>query len=515
MSIIYSYPIDAAPQVGDLLLGSSSLDGNPTKTFTIGSIAGLVDTAGGTGTVTQVATSNSTFISLQGGPINGAGVLTASLSALDTPSNTTFLRGDNKWAAATTSGSPNVSILSEGLTLTSAVTSINFTGDGVVVTEPVANSNDILVTIEGSTSAVTSVSGPASGLGIAVSQTTGEVVVSNIGVTNITPGNNITLSAQTGNVVINATQNPGTVQSIIPGNGLKLDSGSLISNPTIGLDYTGSNNYILIGASTDVPVSTDFIAFNKLSNNNVKTTTFSTIPETALPLVQTYIDAGDSNTVSNLEPAGYEDTARINTVVTLTQAQYDSLVAASTTNANTLYVIAASSTTGVVTLNSIDITGLTGPAAGYTVAGNSVNDTFTGVVGEAFSFEATYTANAGYYFSTPVSGNIVNGNLVAGAQNTSLTPIGVIAISPTAPIVSTLLVVTNIQGGPASAWRVTPGGDVTGSTQGATYDFNNTSIEITNNAYTFPTAPTIVKAQGTITGSQTVVTTVTGTLQLT
>ena len=36
MAIIYSYPLDANPTTSDLLLGSSSIDGKPTKTFTIG-----------------------------------------------------------------------------------------------------------------------------------------------------------------------------------------------------------------------------------------------------------------------------------------------------------------------------------------------------------------------------------------------------------------------------------------------------------------------------------------------
>ncbi|SVB76786.1 uncharacterized protein METZ01_LOCUS229640, partial [marine metagenome] len=53
-----------------------------------------------TGTVTSVATANSTFVSLAGGPITTTGTLTASLSATGTTDATTFLRGDNTWAVA-------------------------------------------------------------------------------------------------------------------------------------------------------------------------------------------------------------------------------------------------------------------------------------------------------------------------------------------------------------------------------------------------------------------------------
>ena len=52
-----------------------------------------------TGTVTSVGTSNSTFISGSGGPITSSGSLTYSLSATGTPSSSTYLRGDNTWAA--------------------------------------------------------------------------------------------------------------------------------------------------------------------------------------------------------------------------------------------------------------------------------------------------------------------------------------------------------------------------------------------------------------------------------
>ena len=63
MAIIYSYPVEATPTTSDLLLGTSiKNDSNPTKTYTIGSLASLVTANSGTGTVTNVATANSTFI---------------------------------------------------------------------------------------------------------------------------------------------------------------------------------------------------------------------------------------------------------------------------------------------------------------------------------------------------------------------------------------------------------------------------------------------------------------------
>ena len=241
MAIIYSYPIEATPTTSDLLLGTSVADDNkPTKTFTIASLAALVTVSGGTGTVTNVATSPSTFINMTPASISTSGTLQASLSASGTPSNTTFLRGDNTWAPATSTGSPNIAVLDEGSSITTAVESLNFTGGGVTAS---ASGNDVTVNIPAPTSAVSSL---IAGTGISVDQATGDVTVTNTGVTSLIAGTNITLNPTSGigNVTINATNNPGTVQSVIPGSGLQLDSGTLISNPAIGIEYDGSNNYI-------------------------------------------------------------------------------------------------------------------------------------------------------------------------------------------------------------------------------------------------------------------------------
>lgn len=85
----------AAPAVTgtDLILISDETDSNVYKT-TISSLP-FTDN---TGTVTSVDTSSGTFISVTGGTITTTGTIGADLSATGTPSNTTYLRGDNVWA---------------------------------------------------------------------------------------------------------------------------------------------------------------------------------------------------------------------------------------------------------------------------------------------------------------------------------------------------------------------------------------------------------------------------------
>ena len=510
MAIIYSYPLDATPTAADLLLGTSIASGKPTKTFSIDSLITLVNAQPTTGTVTNVATANSTFIDVQGGPITGAGTITASLSAGGTPSNTTFLRGDNTWAPASSTGSAQIKVYEDGVQLTSDVETFNFTGAGVTAS---AVANAVTVNVPASGSLVSSIIG---GTGITASSPTGNVTINNTGVTSLVAGTNVTLSAATGTVTINATNNPGGVQSVIPGDGLQLDSGTNISNPSIGIDKSGSNNYILVGSSADVPSVDDYIAFNKTSSSDIKTTTFATIPIATLPLVETYIDAGDAGDVKNTTDI-YPSTAKIINVTTLTSAEYAGIV---TKDVNTLYILqAAGGTTTTETLVQTT-TGITttgggvAPGALYTLVNtqnppaNPTPGEIVGMEGEPYTFTATVTPAAGYYFTTPLGGTPSSGLISApatGTVNQVLT--GVIEAIPTPVVTATLLVVTNIQGGPASAYTIS--GSITGSTTAgvAPYNYGGTFTTIISDPpsdtnYTWSVGPTIVQASGTINGSQ-------------
>ena len=337
-------------------------------------------------------------------------------------------------------------------------------------------------------------------------------MVSNSGVIDIIGGDNITITSTAARVfTVTATINPGTVQSVVAGNGLVLQTAqsTITTTPTIGVQYTGSNNYILVGEDLAVITGNDVIAFNQISSNNVKSTTISTIPMTALPLVQTYIDAGDANTIKNNTDT-FVTTPVVANVITLTQAEYTAIA---TPDTGTLYVIAAAATAFTVTLTPVT-NNIAGSAANYTITGAVQGSTSSGVSGEPYSFTTIVTPNAGYYFSTPVNGNIVSGTITATA-NVTQTLTGTIAAVPTPAVTATLQVVTNIQGGPANGSGFVLGGNLTGAvstgTNPHTYGFTTTCVAAAG--YTFLVAPVIVNAAGTIKGSQTVITTITGTLQ--
>ena len=273
--------------------------------------------------------------------------------------------------------------------------------------------------------------------------------------------------------------------------------------------------------------SDDFIAFNQLSSSNIKTTTLATVPASALTLVEQYINDGDANSIKNTDDS-YTTTPKVTKIVTLTVSQY----ASATKDANTLYIVIddVDACTETTTNFTIDSSGITGGTAGvdYTLetkVNGVVAASFVSCEGESYEVITTATPAAGKYFSTPVTGNTTSGT--SGAPGGSpyavtQTLTGVIADNPTPEIKATLLVVTNIQG---------PGGDgsgftITGDDTGAT----NTTSSATSLAYSFttniaakagyafsvgPTPVSPITTSGTINGSQTVVTTIVGTLELT
>ena len=107
-------------------------------------------------------------------------------------------------------------------------------------------------------------------------------------------GTNVTTSYDDTNnqLTINSTdQYVGTVTSVSAGDGITITGVSTV-NPTVNIDYAGSDNYILSAGAATVAVDTDIINFSDTSDTNkpVVQTTFGSIPIDALSSVKTYID---------------------------------------------------------------------------------------------------------------------------------------------------------------------------------------------------------------------------------
>lgn len=461
MAIIYSYPTEANPALSDLLIGTDvGTKGNPTKSFTIGSIVALVGSnVPGGGTVTQINTVGSTFIDLVGGPITTTGSITASLSAGGTPSVTTFLRGDNTWAT------PDIPA------------AVSY----VIRSVQAGNNANILLT------------------GSDASQT----------IVGLLAGSNIQFTDNGANGIMVDVVNllEGTVESVNPGDGLKLQAGTVDVNPTIGVEIVGSNNYITVNHVAGTVDEVDYVPFHDVASGNVKTTTFNTIPVASLKLVKDYIDAGDDGDVRNNTDT-YTTTGVVNQVVSLTDVEYTAIA---TKDPNTLYVVIASNPDFTITQNLIN--NITGGTAGvdYTLTGPANGATVVGVAGTPYAFTVSASPVSGKYFSSAFSATNPSGSITADLTvNNTLT--GTIADIPAGTCTATLAIANSIQGN--AAWY-TIGGDLAGATDTDTcpntYAFNTTVTPVAG--YQFVSGPTITNANGTISGSQTVTTFLSGTVE--
>ena len=502
MAIIYSYPT-VTPELDDLLIGSDKGDDNATKSFTVSSLVSLINAQSGTGTVTSVTVNGDTWISSTGSPITSAGTIDIGLSASGTPSATTFLRGDNVWAEATTTNS-NVSVYDENTIITADMNSLNFLGDGVIAVSD--ENGNVNVTIGGESNEVDSI---IAGTGIGVSSSTGNVIVTNTGVTGLVAGANITLSpvSGTGVVTVNASST-GTVAVVNPGQGIKLQAGSATSDPTLGVDATGNNNYVKVIEAQTTPASDDFIPFSSFSTGDAKTTTFSAIPATAVDLIKTYIDDGDDGDVRNNTDT-FTSVADVNQVITLTAAEYAAIV---TPDANTLYLTTAGGgSTSTVTL-AIDTSGVTGTQ--YTITGDQVGDSKTGVVGSAYAFSTTVPATAGYYWSVGPTINNASGSFPAVSGGVTTTISGTVSPNPPNTCIATAQFDTSgLSGYDASkvSFTATPSTDSKTCPNTLTGSEFVASANITDPNYEFTSGPTYTYPTNTINSSQDVYIVVTGT----
>jgi hypothetical protein len=399
MSIIYSYPT-VQPAADDLLIGTDVGSDNATKSFTISSIASLVGQIASAGTVTSVQIATDYSLSAIGGPIEGDGTITMGLATTGSPSINTFLgyssSGQLQWRTPTVSA--GIYAFNQNTQITDDISSINFRGAGVVASS--APDGSVTVQIDGDSGGVNNIT---QGTGISVNQTTGDVEITNTGVTRLTAGSNITLSANTGSVTISSSGGTGGVSIVNAGTGLTIESGTAQANPTIGVDYTGINNFIRLGEDTEVITADDFMLFEDVSTGDVKSTTLGTIPTSALTLVQDTINTTVSNpfVVKNNTDV-YPSIPTVFQVITLTQAEYNAIA---TKDGNTLYLIGTGITQFTKTLaisNSI-------VGTQYTLGEDQVGATRTGAEGSAYDFVTTVTPNSGYEFTSGPTINNASG----------------------------------------------------------------------------------------------------------
>ena len=144
------------------------------------------------GTVTSVATSNGTFVNVSGGTITTSGTITAELSAAGTPSSSTYLRGDNSWAAIPTDTNTTYDLVSA------------------------QNGSDADIKLDGSNGTIDTV--------------------------KLIAGTNITLTDTGNNITIDSTNTGGTVTSVAAttgGDALDVGGSPITSSGTLAFTWAG------------------------------------------------------------------------------------------------------------------------------------------------------------------------------------------------------------------------------------------------------------------------------------
>ena len=510
MSIIYSYPT-IQPTVDDLLIGTDVGDDNATKSFTVQSLVSLINAAAGSGTVTSVQIATDAFLSATGGPITDAGTITMGLTATGTPSATTFLRGDNQWVVPTVSS--GIGVYSSNVLLTNNLSSANFTGDGVSTSSD--QDGNVTITIAGATNAVESL---IQGTGIGLSSSTGNIIVSNTGITGLTQGSNISISTTTtGQATISATGlTSGTVTSVGAGAGL-VETGTTSIDPILSLEYNTATSYIT-QPETLVPVDADFVPFHSVSGTKVGKVTFADIPLSALTNVEAAITSIDADNIKNntdLLPS----VNKVLNVITLTDAEYTA-IGAGNYAAGTLYLTTATgqpqnTVNFTIDTSAITYTGSCGFTQSTTVNGSVVNPiAITGSVGSTYTVSTTITPTG--------SGCVVSGGsatqTITGTIPATPTPVAVtqtlaartISVPATPQGSNTLNVNTAISGGTyLSDYTVSPtSGSSTGDlgtavpSYGVTATISNTaqyeltagSLTATQSASTYTSGGSIANA---------------------
>ena len=484
MSIIYSYPT-IQPTVDDLLIGTDVGDDNATKSFTVQSLVSLINAAAGSGTVTSVQIATDAFLSATGGPITDAGTITMGLTATGTPSATTFLRGDNQWVVPTVSS--GIGVYSSNVLLTNNLSSANFTGDGVSTSSD--QDGNVTITIAGATNAVESL---IQGTGIGLSSSTGNIIVSNTGITGLIQGSNISISTTTtGQATISATGlTSGTVTSVGAGAGL-VETGTTSIDPILSLEYNTATSYIT-QPETLVPVDADFVPFHSVSGTKVGKVTFGDIQASTLASVESAITDSNVDTIKN-DTDLLPSVNKVLNVITLTDAEYTA-IGAGNYAAGTLYLTTATgqpqnTVNFTIDTSAITFTGSCGFTQSTTVNGSVVNPiAITGSVGSTYTVSTTITPTG--------SGCVVSG----GSATQTIT--GTIPATPTPAAVTQTLAARTIS--------------VPATPQGGNTLNVNTAISggIFNTNYTVsPTSGSSTGDLGTAVGSYGVTATISNTAQ--
>jgi hypothetical protein len=323
MAIIYSYP-SATPTTADVVIGTLLSDDsgeNPTKSFSIADIIGLVPAAGTGGTVTSIGLTNTDgFLTIGNSPITTAGNIGIDLfTSGGTPSATTYYRGDGQWAVP-----PNATQLL--YTLTS-----------------VANAGNIDVTLTPATGAASIVK-LIPGSGVTLGTSSSQITIGSSGVATITGSTfiNVDVSAPLDPILtLSATGTPGVTNYLRGDNtwatiaaGGTMNSWNIAADTGTAEQVDEAETVTIVGGTG---IDTAVAATNTVTVTNSGVTSIVAGTNVTVSGATGDVTINTPTTIVNApNPVAAPTVAQVNQIVALTAGEYAAIAAK---DANTLYIV--------------------------------------------------------------------------------------------------------------------------------------------------------------------------------
>jgi hypothetical protein len=323
MAIIYSYP-SATPTTADVVIGTLLSDDsgeNPTKSFSIADIIGLVPAAGTGGTVTSIGLTNTDgFLTIGNSPITTAGNIGIDLfTSGGTPSATTYYRGDGQWAVP-----PNATQLL--YTLTS-----------------VANAGNIDVTLTPATG-VASIVKLIPGSGVTLGTSSSQITIGSSGVATITGSTfiNVDVSAPLDPILtLSATGTPGVTNYLRGDNtwatiaaGGTMNSWNIAADTGTAEQVDEAETVTIVGGTG---IDTAVAATNTVTVTNSGVTSIVAGTNVTMSDATGDVTINTPTTIVNApNPVAAPTVAQVNQIVALTAGEYAAIAAK---DANTLYIV--------------------------------------------------------------------------------------------------------------------------------------------------------------------------------
>jgi hypothetical protein len=323
MAIIYSYP-SATPTTADVVIGTLLSDDsgeNPTKSFSIADIIGLVPAAGTGGTVTSIGLTNTDgFLTIGNSPITTAGNIGIDLfTSGGTPSATTYYRGDGQWAVP-----PNATQLL--YTLTS-----------------VANAGNIDITLTPATGAASIVK-LIPGSGVTLGTSSSQITIGSSGVATITGSTfiNVDVSAPLDPILtLSATGTPGVTNYLRGDNtwatiaaGGTMNSWNIAADTGTAEQVDEAETVTIVGGTG---IDTAVAATNTVTVTNSGVTSIVAGTNVTVSGATGDVTINTPTTIVNApNPVAAPTVAQVNQIVALTAGEYAAIAAK---DANTLYIV--------------------------------------------------------------------------------------------------------------------------------------------------------------------------------